>query len=551
MKLGYEDDGNYFDGNIRKQEWKSSIDNVTRSYTYSYDGALRITQGLYTSTKVGENYSLNSVSYDGNGNILGLSRNGFKSNNSFGLVDNLVYTYQLNSNKIQKVEDISNETASFTDASVNTDYTYWQDGSLKSDANKGITLIEYNYLKLPKKIVQNGITTLYQYDASGSKLKETIGTNITDYSGNKIYKNNILYQIGHEEGRISGGDYEYSIYDNLGNVRAMFRDSSGIAKPTQMENFGVWGESLSKINYYKNLSTKQNFIFTGHERNDDIGVYDAKARIYDPIVPRMWQIDRFSEKYSSYSNYNYSLCNPINVIDPTGNDVYFLIYDSNNYNPGDLLDALSTRKREIENGKDFNSKDDHIYTLDISDLGKLKDKVKESVTDAGKNKYGKTVEVSFFTHAGTDGPVGSMSVSGGNSQYNETGDNLDRNQLSLEGWREIDWNLNPEKNVICSYGCNSADWARNISTFENVQYAAGEDGRTGGTYSLDKWNAVWIPFWYENVYQRSAVGQDVLPFFIYRNGYEVSAPDKKPIRVNLSFDIINQTLKKTPEGPKK
>lgn len=37
-------------------------------------------------------------------------------------------------------------------ATGTTDYTYSSDRSLISDANKGISLIEYNYLKLPKRI---------------------------------------------------------------------------------------------------------------------------------------------------------------------------------------------------------------------------------------------------------------------------------------------------------------------------------------------------------------------------------------------------------------
>ncbi|NJR76494.1 MAG: hypothetical protein HC773_28880 [Scytonema sp. CRU_2_7] len=214
FKLGYETEG-FWDGNIGKQEWKSSLDNVSRSFTYGYDGASRIKSGIYLGNGT-ENYSLNNVNYDFNGNITNLSRNGYKSNNTFGLIDNLGYAYQTNSNKIQAVSDNSGETASFNDATGTTDYTYYLDGSLKSDANKGITLIEYNYLKLPNKVVQNGVTTLIQYDASGKKLKETIGTNFTDYSANKIYKNNVLYQIVHDEGRIIGGEYEYSIKDHWG-----------------------------------------------------------------------------------------------------------------------------------------------------------------------------------------------------------------------------------------------------------------------------------------------------------------------------------------------
>ena len=41
--------------------------------------------------------------------------------------------------------------------------------------------------------------------ASGKKLKETVGTNTTDYVGNVIYKNGVQYQISHDEGRIING----------------------------------------------------------------------------------------------------------------------------------------------------------------------------------------------------------------------------------------------------------------------------------------------------------------------------------------------------------
>jgi RHS repeat-associated protein len=322
FKLGHEEDGTYFDGNIRKQEWKSSLDGLSRSYTYSYDGTSRITQGTYTGGKTNENYSLNSVSYDFNGNIAALSRNGLKTDNTFGIVDNLAYTYQANSNKIQKVTDNSLETASFTDATGTTDYTYLADGSLASDANKGITGIEYNYLKLPKKITfSNAQIIEYQYDANGTKLKEKAKDGIiTDYVGNLVYKNSVLYQIGYDEGRISNGEYEYAIQDHLGNVRVMFRDSLGIAKITQSESFGIWGESLKGLNYTRNAPGKDQFVYTGHERNEELGTFDAKARMYDPLVPRFWQQDIKSEKFHSLSNYSFCANNPILFNDVNGED---------------------------------------------------------------------------------------------------------------------------------------------------------------------------------------------------------------------------------------
>ena len=294
---------------MRKLHAKPSIKNRRLGVFVSYVGS------------GSENYSLNSVSYDLNGNITALSRNGLKSDNTFGLIDDLAYTYQANSNKIQKVDDNSGETASFTDATGDTDYTYSQDGSLTSDNNKGISVMEYNYLKLPRRIVKNGVQILYQYDATGKKLKETIGSNVTDYNGNTIYKNGALYQISHDEGRIINGEYEYNIKDHLGNLRVAFRDSLGIAKVVQYENRGAWGESLEGINYSKANRNKFNYSTYEEENDFGLGVLDAHARVYDPIVPRFWQIDPKSEKWNTISPFCYVLNNPLSFVDIGGKDV--------------------------------------------------------------------------------------------------------------------------------------------------------------------------------------------------------------------------------------
>jgi RHS repeat-associated protein len=316
MKLFYEDDLIYFDGNIRKQEWKTSLDNVTRSFTYRYDGSLRIKAAVYSGNGI-ENYTLNNVNYDNNGNIQALSRNGLKSNNSFGLIDNLAYTYNANSNKIKSVTDNSGETASFADAVGTIDYTYSPDGSLTSDANKGITLIEYNYLKLPKRIVKGSTIILYQYSASGKKLKETIGSQVTDYVGNIIYKNGVLYQIGHDEGRVINGVYEYDIKDHLGSLRISFKDSLGIAKITQANSYGIWGEELLSLSY-KNTPNLNNFKFTDKENLPETGYTDFGARFYDNLVPRFITIDPLAENDCSFSPFIYAFNNPVNFIDPDG-----------------------------------------------------------------------------------------------------------------------------------------------------------------------------------------------------------------------------------------
>ncbi len=316
LKLSYEDDQTYFDGNIRKQEWKTSLDNVTRSFTYRYDGSSRVKAGVFAGTG-GENYTLADVTYDNNGNIKKLIRNGLISANTFGIVDNLSYTYNANSNKILKVDDLSNVTASFADVAGN-DYTYSPDGSLISDANKGIGTIEYNYLKLPKRIVKGAVTILYEYSSSGKKLRETIGANTTDYVGNIIYKNGALYQVSHEEGRVVDGQNEYDIKDHLGNLRVAFRDNNGVAEITQSNAYGIWGEDLTSLSFLKPTWKEDKFKFTGKEDLPETGYIDFGARLYDKLVPHFITIDPLTETSRRFSPFTYGNNNPIMFTDPDG-----------------------------------------------------------------------------------------------------------------------------------------------------------------------------------------------------------------------------------------
>ncbi len=320
MRLGYED-ANYYDGNIGKQEWKSSIDNLTRSYTYTYDGASRILSGLYAGGKPNENYSLENMSYDANGNILSLWRKGMTQNNTFGYIDRLSYVYGMNSNKLNSVSDAVSgnlNTGDFRDGTNSgNDYEYWADGSLKKDLNKGISLIEYNYLKLLKKILfSDGKTINYQYDANGKKLKETVSPgDVTDYTSNMIYKNNSLYQLSFGEGRIVNGIYEYDITDHVGNLRVSFKDSLGIAKIIQAQDYEPFGLENWTSKYVNNSKISE-FKFNGIEKQKETNLYIASFRSLDAQIGRWTSIDpKPNHSVSLYSAMNN---NPIRYSDPMG-----------------------------------------------------------------------------------------------------------------------------------------------------------------------------------------------------------------------------------------
>ena len=84
FKINYENPENgiaLYNGNISETYWKTASDNLKRQYTYQYDGLNRLLEGNYR--REGGNYKnsyLETMSYDKNGNIQTMYRNGDNDN---------------------------------------------------------------------------------------------------------------------------------------------------------------------------------------------------------------------------------------------------------------------------------------------------------------------------------------------------------------------------------------------------------------------------------------------------------------------------------------
>ena len=99
------------------------------------------------------NFAENVTEYDGNGNILGLQRYGRTGASTYGLIDNLVYTYS--GNKLSTVKDTGSAAYSsdfrFSNGTNNTyAFSYDAAGRMTADASKGISSITWNVLGLPE-----------------------------------------------------------------------------------------------------------------------------------------------------------------------------------------------------------------------------------------------------------------------------------------------------------------------------------------------------------------------------------------------------------------
>ena len=343
-----------YNGNISAIEWTSKLDNVTRGYSFSYDGLGRMTSGVY-----GEGASLGTntdrynetLTYDRNGNIKTLLRSGRLDNGSFGPIDNLSMT--LSGNRILSVAEgcanqSSNDLMEYKKTGSGGSRAYDANGRLTSDGNRGITGIEYNILNLPTKITfTNGSAIRYGYSYSGEKLwtkysfssqplfeplsSPATGLSATGneseryYSGNKIYNDGTLDMILIDGGYIrkenTGYAYHHYIKDHLGSNRMVVKVNSGVQQVQHYYPFGLSFAEATNRSY-------QPYKYNGKELVSDEGLnwYDYLARTYDPALLIFTTMDPMAEKYYSISPYAYCGNNPIRNIDLNGDSVTVLNY---------------------------------------------------------------------------------------------------------------------------------------------------------------------------------------------------------------------------------
>lgn len=297
-----------------------------------------------------------SLSYDKMGNVQSLLRSGLLDDGSYGLIDNLSYSYH--GNQLLKVDDAANGpyyqgAFHFVDgADEAVEYEYDANGNMVRDLNKGIISISYDLNNQPRKIEYNdGRNVSYLYDAEGSKLSVSYnltamssaqpqmpvmqssdvasanvsnGQKTIDYCGNIIYDgdetmilNDVGYALYDKDNNLS---FHYYLKDHLGNNRVVVSENGEIE---QVNDYYPTGALMASS---KGGDT-QRFKFNGKEldRTNGLNWYDYGARNYDAEIVVWKGVDKMADKNVTTSLYGYCNSNPIRYIDPLGTDTVDLL----------------------------------------------------------------------------------------------------------------------------------------------------------------------------------------------------------------------------------
>ncbi|RZJ72575.1 DUF6443 domain-containing protein [Flavobacterium sp.] len=483
-----------YNGNISETYWKGTGSPVWRKYGYAYDGLNRLTMAHYQKvheTMPNGNYD-EMISYDKNGNIETLYRKGDIDAANYPIeIDDLSYHYAPASNRLLDVGDSTADPSGFKDEGddLTMDYDYDANGNMTKDDNKGITSIRYNHLNLPVEInFSTGYKIQYTYNSSGAKvLKKVIASGSpieVDYLDGFQYKDAKLEFFPHAEGYVrntlaNGADnfnYVFQYKDHLGNVRMNFALNPNTQLLEVLDESHYYPFGLKHSNYSTdrkdfreeqssvvlkllpgnppvglNLPLDYNYKYNGKEWQDELGLnfYDYGARNYDPAIGRWMNIDPLAEKFTNISPFAYTANNPILYIDPDGKDIYLYYTTEGNSKKDDTMfwQAALTRARDFINSGETDSNDIFRITR-VKDLASIKTDA-ESFIAKNSEKYGKTKEFGVWSHAGTDGPVGTAETSKNALSL------MENRQMSLEGWADIKFNW-AENARAFFYGCQTS-----------------------------------------------------------------------------------------------
>jgi hypothetical protein len=367
----------------------------------------------------GKNHFGSRYSYDANGNILSLSRNGLNGG-TVQKMDSLTYFYTPNTNRLSHLTDAITPSPFTEDLETQSanNYSYDASGNLIHDNAEQLD-IEWNIKGKVTKVTDNSTTTQkiisFEYDANGNRVKKKVsiangpcndnvttyyvyadkGTLLATYSRQECVPNTVyldehtLYgskRLGvrnypgvGQSNRVSLSNEEvpndqilykreiftkhYEVSDHLGNVRAVIGDTKwdaggGIFRPNVITYSNYYPFGMAQPGRNLN-SADYKFGYNGQEKVDEIsgsGNHNtAEFWEYDPRSTRRWNID--PKPNMSMSSYATFAANPIMYNDIRGDSAWKI---TNKWTE----DYIKKYHKEIETIANLISKDGKDYTCE-------------------------------------------------------------------------------------------------------------------------------------------------------------------------------------------
>jgi len=266
------------------------LNNIAEQYTY--DPTYQLTQVTLGTT------TTESYSYDPVGNrlsSLGMSTYGYNASNEMTSTPLATFTYDGNGNTLTKA-----------DTNGTTTYNWDFENRLASVTLPGTGgTVTFKYDPFGRRIQKSSLsgTTNYLYEGSNSVAEvDAAGTLLASYTQN----------AGTDEplAELRNGTAGYYEQDGLGSVTSIAGTAGTLLSSDTYDSFGNLTASTG--------SFVNPFQYTGRDYDSETGLRYYRARYYDPPTGRFLSEDSTSFQ-GGINFYTYSLNNPINLRDPSGN----------------------------------------------------------------------------------------------------------------------------------------------------------------------------------------------------------------------------------------
>jgi RHS repeat-associated protein len=274
---------------------------LSETQAYEYDEQDRLTEVCFQSSCPNQNDPFIRWTYDDVGNRLTEQRSSGTTSYTYNAANELTqagsttFDYDQNGNQTEAGSttysyDLANRLASADDGSTITEYEYNGDGN-RLEAVTGSATVEYLW------DTNNRLPQLArEQDGSGTLIRRYV------YGTSRISMS-------------TGGSTYYYHRDLIGSV-ANLTDSSGASQWTYAyEPFGS-----TRIETEDVTSPPPNPIRFAGEYRDPTGLYNLRARLYEPSFGRLLQPDPLSPGLSapSASPFVYAADAPTFLVDPSG-----------------------------------------------------------------------------------------------------------------------------------------------------------------------------------------------------------------------------------------
>ncbi|MFH1232191.1 MAG: RHS repeat-associated core domain-containing protein, partial [Planctomycetota bacterium] len=330
--------------------------------TYQYDNANRLLD-LANTINGGVNISTFAYTYDKVGNHLTKDErrgtmDAVTSNYSYDNIYQLTQVTDQQSQVTNYVYDkLGNRTTAegkaYTSNNLNQ-YTQVDSTTLNYDPNGNLTgdgtcTYSYDYENRLTSAIKSGTTANYKYDAFGRRVEKNVNGSITKfvYDGDQItaeYDNSgtlqkkYMYGTGIDEvvmmDNVASGKEYFYYTDGLGSITEVIDNTGNLIEKYK---YGVYGAVFIYDSNDQPLTQSQignSCLFTGKEFDFETGVYNNRARHYNPTLGRFTQPDPIGY-YDSINLYLFVQNNPVNYFDPFGEDTYYINNKFNSSTPTD------------------------------------------------------------------------------------------------------------------------------------------------------------------------------------------------------------------------